>query len=60
MIKIEHTHESKSYWKADDLYDSERNKTKKIKLFGWTIWENTDSYNSELTEDYKNGIGFKH
>ena len=59
MIKIENTHDSKSYWKGDDIYDSKRNKTKKIKLFGLTIWENTDNYNCELTEDNKNGIGFK-
>ena len=58
MIKVEQTHDCKSYWRQDGLYDFKRDKTKKIKLFGITIWQDKESYNCDLV-DSKNGLGFK-
>jgi|WetSurMetagenome_2_1015567.scaffolds.fasta_scaffold00103_31 hypothetical protein len=60
MIKIERTHDCKSYWKNDGLYDKYRVINVKIKIFGVTIWSNTESYDSDLISvNDSNGMGFK-
>ena len=60
MIKIEHAQKCQSYWKGDSLYDNVRDKTYTIKLFGVTIWQSKERYDSDLTEhENKNSIGFK-
>lgn len=60
MIKKEFNHQCKSYWRNDELYDKERKKNFKIKLFGITIWQSSDSYNCDLIDDtITNQIGFR-
>ena len=59
MIKIERSNKCKSYWKADELYDKDREKTFKITFFGIIILQKKDTYNCDLFKyEIENGIGF--
>ena len=59
MVSKVKKHECKSYWKKDGLYDLSRIKETKVKIFGVTIWMNSESYNCDMIDDNKNEIGFK-
>jgi hypothetical protein len=59
MLKVERKHECKSYFKNNDLFDSERMKEYKVTLFGWTIYKRSDSYNCDVKEGKNNNPGFK-
>jgi hypothetical protein len=59
MIKKEFDHTSKSYWRNNELYDSERTKRKKVKIFGLTIWEYNETFRCDLVSEQSENIGFK-
>lgn len=59
MIKKELIHSSKSYWRNNDLYDSERQKSRTVKIFGLTIWKDTEDFRCDIIEDVSEKIGFK-
>jgi len=51
MIKIEQSHESTSYWKQDNLYDKNTKDSRKVKLFGITIWSNTYAFDCDIVKE---------
>ena len=59
MIKVEKTQTSESYWRNDGVYDNVRKTTHKVKLFGITIWNHSEDFQCDLTEDYIKKTGFK-
>ena len=59
MIKKELDHSSKSYWKNNELYDRERKKDFKIKLFGITIFHNTEDFKCDIVDEIIDGVGFQ-
>jgi hypothetical protein len=59
MLKVEENHSCKSYWRGDGLYDMVRDKSRKVKLFGLTVWHYTESYKCDLLDELKNTMGFK-
>jgi hypothetical protein len=59
MIKVEEKHNCKSYWRGEGLYDMKRDKDRKVKLFGITIWRHTENYESDLLNDIDRKPGFK-
>ena len=59
MIKVEKSNKSESYWRNDGLYDSKFEKSITVKVFGVTLWHNTEKLDCDLKGDVKNGIGFK-
>lgn len=61
MIKIEQSQESSSYWRQDNLYDKKSKSTRRVKLFGLTLWETSHSFDCDLLEDKEtqSKVGFK-
>lgn len=60
MINIEKTHTCKSYWKNTELYDMEKHKSKRVKIFGVTVYQDKDDFKCDLIQVNGNeGMGFK-
>ena len=59
MIKVEEKHECESYWRGEALYDMKRDKDRKVKLFGITIWHHRENYECDLLHDFERKPGFK-
>ena len=61
MIKIFRKLDSRSYWKNNELYNTERSKTYTVKVLGLTIWSNCEEFKDDPGEvgDSVNGIGYK-
>lgn len=52
---------SKSYWRNNELYNSERHKSNSLKIFGITVWRDEEDFRDELITDVREaeGVGFK-
>jgi hypothetical protein len=62
MIRIENNYKAKAIFSADrsTTWDTERDKSFKVKLFGLTIWSSVQNLHIDYTDnENKNEIGFK-
>lgn len=60
MIKIEYKHECKSYFMKDEIFDSSREKEKKISIFGIVLFKKIEHFNCDLKGDKEGkNLGFK-
>lgn len=60
MINIEKTHTCKSYWRNNELYDNEKHKSKRVKIFGITIYQSKEDFKCDLSQVNGNkGIGYE-
>jgi hypothetical protein len=59
MIKRETKTVCKSYFKNNDLYDSKREVTFSISVFGLNIYKRIEHYNCDVKEGRDNKPGFR-
>lgn len=56
MIKIDRTHQCKSMWNNNEVYDIARTKSLTVKIFGVTIYKRTEDFKSDGLEVNKSKI----